>query len=248
MTSSQNGPFVSVLIARNSDKLHLCAHTDPGFQGTAGQGPGNFKTQQQRILQRMQVPDGGGYVSFDHKDTVYFAFVDQATNLIFLAVASKLLWSGSSQSLENLACSLLDALFAEFLNFANPEEIVQATRPFHFIKFDLMLQKTLKRIVSQNKPSTKTVATAGSGGAQYDLLKKEIQEVHHVIKQNLEDILSRGERLETMTSYSAQLKEHSNQYQKRTARLNRMRLLKTYGPIAAIVALILLYLIWKYLM
>ena len=250
--TSQNGPFVSALVARTSDRLHLCAYTDSNFQGQTGgsnPGPGNFKTQMQRILLRMQIPEGGGYLSFDHKDLVYYAFVDQATNLTLLAIASKLLWSGTLQSLESLACTLLDTLFAEFTSFASVEEIAGASRPFHFIKFDSALQRSIKKVVAASRPSTKTTtASSTSGPGQYDLLKKEIQSVHTVIKSNLEDILTRGERLETMTSHASQLKEHSSQYQKRTVRLNRMRLLKTYGPIAGILLLALLYCCWRWML
>ena len=253
---SQFGPFVSFLVARSRDKLHLCTYTDPGFQGN---NTGNFKTQQQRILMRMQVPPGGGYLSFDHKDLVYFSFVDEATDLTFLVIASNLLWTSRSASqLEALACQVLSGIFSEFLSFASPEEIASASRPYHFIKFETMMLKSVKKTISEAKLSTKTTTGAhvggggagapGAGGQQYDLLRKEIAGVQTVIKQNLEDILTRGERLETMNSHASQLKAHSADYKNRTTKLNRMRFLKMYGPPAAIVLFVLIYLCWKWVL
>lgn len=247
--------ILSVLIARTSDKLHLCSYTDSSFaaSGATNSGSSSLKTQQQRILERMNVPPSGGYQSFDHKDAVYYAFVDAPTNVTILAVINKLLWSGSAAgaTLQSFSCAVLDAVFSEFIAVHPVEQIAAVSKPFAFIKFDIPLQKVLKRVASASA-STSTRKTIGGPALpsdkneQIDLLKKELHDVHNVIKSNLEDILSRGERLETMSSYSSQLKEHSGAYHKKTVHMNRMRMLKTYGPPAAIVLFILLFLWFRF--
>lgn len=83
------------------------------------------------------------------------------------------------------------------------------------------------------------------GGAAYDTLKRELDDVQRVLKQNLDDILTRGERLETMGQYSSQLRDSSQGYYKKTVHINRMRLVKMYGPPLAICLLVVLWL-WYY--
>ena len=77
--------------------------------------------------------------------------------------------------------------------------------------------------------------------SQYDTLKQELNDVHVVIKQNLEDLLTRGEKLETMNSYSEQLKDQSSKYYKKTLHMNRMRALQMYGPPAAVITILLIF-------
>lgn len=97
-------------------------------------------------------------------------------------------------------------------------------------------------------------ASSGSGGGMtrrqvnphYDALRQEITDVHFVMRKNLEDLMTRGERLETMNSYSAELVDHSSRYYKKTVHMNRMRLLKTYGPPAAVGVFLLLFFLFYF--
>ena len=91
-----------------------------------------------------------------------------------------------------------------------------------------------------------TGGAASGHGATYDALKKELHEVHTVIKGNLDDILTRGERLETMAQYSRDLKDSSHTYYKRTQKMNRDRMLQLYGPPAAVALLLIAFLYWKF--
>jgi vesicle transport protein SEC22 len=80
----------------------------------------------------------------------------------------------------------------------------------------------------------------------YNTIKQELSDVRVVIRKNLDDLLTRGERLDVMNQYSAQLKHQSGNYYKKTVRMNRMRVLKTYGPPIVIILFILAFLYWKY--
>lgn len=182
--------------------------------------------------------------------------------------------TNTQQTMQTAACQLLEEIHSEFLAMFPSEVVASASKPFQCIKFDSHLQKLMRRLTTTlmsrggstivrggaaatpglRQTSAGTGAAAQSGGAQqpqpgdaaYDTLKKELNEVQTVLRSNLEDILSRGEKLETMSMYSAQLKDSSHTYYKRTASLNRMRLLKLYGPPAAIISLLLLWFWWYF--
>lgn len=254
-----NGCFVGMVIARASDRIPLCSFTDAAY---ASPSNNTLRQQEQRILERFQLPtnpasgeaSGTHYRSFDHKDVLFFLMFDAATNLTLITAVSKLLMRSGEQQAQRLACQVLDAVFAEFTSAYTVEQTsVRALRPFQFIQFDKVLQKTIGRIVQQDKRNAGTSGTRQQVGVDhpdavnpYASLKAELNDVHVVIRQNLEDLLTRGERLETMNTYSAQLKDQSSKYYKRTVQLNRMRLLKMYGPPAVVVLLLLIFLWWRF--
>jgi vesicle transport protein SEC22 len=254
-----NGCFVGALIARASDRIPLCAYTDATFQTT---GHNSIRQQEQRILERLRLPTnqngevvGNQYQSFDNKDVIFFVFIDAATDLAILVAVNKLLLKSSSESAatNQLACTVLDHIFSEFTAAYTSEQISAKTvRTYQFIKFDTAIQKLIARVVQQDRKNGGSGATVGRqsvgsvpGNSNYDGLKQELRDVHVVIRQNVEDLLTRGEKLETMGQYSATLKDQSNKYYKRTAHMNRMRVLKTYGP-PIVVILVLLIFLWFY--
>lgn len=238
---SSSGPFIAVLIARTHDRIPLCSHTDTSFASS-----GSIRQQEQRILERLKVPGGSDpkgsqYQSFDHKDVLYFVFIDAATDLTIIAALNKLLLRNASDT-NRLACTLLDSVFSEFIATYPVDQIGQKSlRPFHFIKFDLPLQKIISRVALQDKKGGGATAGRQQVPSQYDTLKQELTDVHVVLKQNLEDLLTRGEKLETMNSYSEQLKDQSSKYYKKTVHMNRMRALQMYGPPAVVILIILVF-------
>ncbi|CUF73347.1 synaptobrevin vesicle transport protein, putative [Bodo saltans] len=259
-----NGCFVGALSASASDRIPLCAYTDATFQTT---GHNTIRQQEQRILERLRLPTnqngevvGNQYQSFDNKDVMFFVFIDAATDLAILVAVNKLLLRNSSDSAatNQLACTVLDHIFSEFTAAYTAEQIgAKTVRTYQFIKFDTAIQKLIARVVQQDKKNGGAGASAGrqsvgngggsgaTGNSNYDGLKQELRDVHVVIRQNVEDLLTRGEKLETMGQYSATLKDQSNKYYKRTAHMNRMRVLKTYGP-PIVVILVLLIFMWFY--
>eukprot|EP00744_Colponema_vietnamica_P018029 GILI01025400.1.p1 GENE.GILI01025400.1~~GILI01025400.1.p1 ORF type:complete len:249 (-),score=41.04 GILI01025400.1:80-826(-) len=243
--------FVAVLISRLHDHLPLCAHSDSTYGD-----PQTVRTQQQRILERMKIPSGDGrgsepskqFTSFDHKEIVYFVLTDSYSDIAICAAVNKLLL----QQAQKLACKLLDAVYDDFLAVVSREQIQQqGLRAFQFIKYDATLQKTINRITAAQSRANGLTTPGGvpvnhPANAPYDALKQEITDVHVVIRQNLDDLLTRGERLDVMSKYSDQLKNHSHKYYKSTVHMNRMRLVKTYGPPLAAILFVLLILWWRF--
>lgn len=270
---ASNGCFIAALIARTHDRLPLCSYTDENYSNA-----NVIRQQEQRIVERMETPAGGTdraasrgsyYESFDHKDNIYFAFQDAATDLTLVVAVNKLLLrnSGDVTGTNKLACGLLDLIFAEFIQMYTPEEITAPNlRAYQFIKFDATLRKCVTRVMQQDRTTgdgivmgnaAAAAGTSGTGGTavsgsgsgmtrrqvnpHYDALRQEITDVHMVMRKNLEDLMTRGEGLDTMTNYSAELVDQSSRYYKKTVHLNRMRLLKTYGPPAVIGTFLILF-------
>lgn len=248
---ASKGCFIAVLIARTHDHVPLCSFTDENYANW-----NQIRQQEQRILERMEspasVPDSAGtrgsyYQSFDHKDCIYFAFQDAGTGLTIITVLNKLLLRNSSDvtSTNHLACSLLDMIFSEFTQAYSTSEISARTvRPFQFIKFESSLEKLIHRVQRERQNDVVSDSHGGQRrqvNTQYDAIKQELTDVHFVMRKNLEDLMVRGEKLETMNQFSAQLVDESSRFYKKTARMNRMRLLKLYGPPAVVISILALF-------
>ncbi|CAD2217486.1 vesicle transport protein SEC22 [Angomonas deanei] len=206
----------------------------------------------------METPAGGAnraeargsyYQSYNHKDSIYFAFQDAATNLTIIAALNKLLLrnSGDLNGINRLGCGLLDAIFAEFTQNNDPNEyLAESVRPFQFQKFDGVIQRCMSKVHQAEMSGGSAVGgNRRQVNPNYDVLKQELTDVHLVMRKNLEDLMTRGERLEKINSYSDQLVDQSNKYYKKTVHINRMRLVKMYGP-PAVVSLILILCFYIY--
>lgn len=201
--------------------------------------------------------------SYDHaKDNIiYFVSCKPASTqlIIVLAVnkASPALSGAVPNQIQAVSVPVLEEIEKEFLSQFPVSVIKSASKPFQMIKFETHLAKVLQRNhfnvnMKQSKaggwahlPAAATDATTGGGAAgpsAYDELHQELKQVHAVIKSNLDDILTRGEKIDNLSQNSAALKASSKTYYGKTVQLNRMRWLKTYGPPAVIVTFIAAYL------
>jgi vesicle transport protein SEC22 len=88
---------------------------------------------------------------------------------------------------------------------------------------------------------------SGAAADPYAVIRQEVADVRDVMRQNLDDLMTRGERLETMNLYSTELKDSSKNYYQTTKNMNRMRLLKLYGPPVVVISIIAIYIWFFYL-
>eukprot|EP00997_Jenningsia_sp_PLL12_P006863 NODE_3442_length_774_cov_48.067586_g2877_i0.p1 GENE.NODE_3442_length_774_cov_48.067586_g2877_i0~~NODE_3442_length_774_cov_48.067586_g2877_i0.p1 ORF type:complete len:156 (-),score=45.04 NODE_3442_length_774_cov_48.067586_g2877_i0:307-741(-) len=132
----------------------------------------------------------------------------------------------------SLSYSYLEEIAKEFeLQFGRDMDRVE--RPYAFIKFDTFIQKT-KRVYLDTRTSR-----------NIDRLKDDLHDVQQIFRSNLEEILGRGEKLETLNAHSSALRSESKKYQEKAVMLNRISMLKTYAPLVAIFLMIVIYLYWK---
>ena len=77
-------------------------------------------------------------------------------------------------------------------------------------------------------------------------LNEELQDVQGIMKQNIQDVLGRGEKLDTVLQKSSSLRDASGKYAKDARYLNTRAMLRKYGPLAAVLLLVLGMLYWRF--
>ncbi|PJF17386.1 Snare-like protein [Paramicrosporidium saccamoebae] len=129
---------------------------------------------------------------------------------------------------KKLAFSLLSDLQKEFsTQFGGMVD--SAARPYAFIKFDTVIQKT--------KRSYQDVRARQN----LDRLQEELVDVTKIMTTSINDVLERGSKLENMSLLSSNLSAESRRYLRDTKKLNLMMLWRTYGAFIIIGAVLLVF-------
>lgn len=144
--------------------------------------------------------------------------------IIYICIAEKLYP-------RNLSFSYLSEVSTEFDQSHGLEAMLGSTRPFMFGSFDNFLSKTRKLYQDQRAQSN------------LDRLNTDLADVKKVMTKNIEDLLYRGDSLDTMSDLSLSLKSDSKKYRRRAQRINFEAMIKQYVPIAAL-GLIFVFLVW----
>ena len=71
-------------------------------------------------------------------------------------------------------------------------------------------------------------------------------DVQDIMKQNIQDVLGRGERLDSVMAKSSSLRDASGKYAKDARYLNTRAMLRKYGPWALVLLLIIGCLWWRF--
>lgn len=256
---------MSIIVARARDRHRLCSFVDASFQQTKGHNQSQMicSEQMNRVVDRCP-NDVAGFRAYDYtRDTCYYVLCRPPTLVVAVAVnkTANCFSGATANQILSCACALLTDLEAEFSRAFSADVIMAATKPFQMISYETQVAKLLQRhtisaMTKANKPGgwasapgAASVANASTAGANsYDTLKKELNEVQNVIRSNLEDILSRGERLDVLKDQSSDLRESSKKYYGKAVHMNRMRWIKTYGPPAVVAVMILSWFSWFYLL
>lgn len=85
---------------------------------------------------------------------------------------------------KRLAFDYIDEIRKEFLQ-SYGAQIESASRPYEFIRFDTFIQKT-KKVYNDSKTQR-----------NLQKLNSELKDVHSIMTKNINDVISRGERLES---------------------------------------------------
>lgn len=85
---------------------------------------------------------------------------------------------------KRLAFDYLDELRKEFFQIYG-NQVGTATRPYEFIRFDTFIQKT-KKVYNDSKTQR-----------NLQKLNSELKDVHSIMTKNINEVISRGERLES---------------------------------------------------
>ncbi|XP_042222345.1 vesicle-trafficking protein SEC22b-A-like, partial [Homarus americanus] len=141
-------------------------------------------------------------------------------DVIYIAICEK------STSQER-AFTFLQQVAQEFFTQYG-DRVKQATRPYSFIEFDTTLQK-LRR-------------SAGGRRRVFGMtsLQSELQDVHTIFRDNIDNVLERGVTLSDLEGKGSGLRVLSQEYRKDAQRLN-LRTFYTKAVAASVIALVLIF-------
>jgi len=147
---------------------------------------------------------------------------------------------------KNLAFSFLDDIIMLFQQELQREfgtgsvdyrsHIETIEKPYFFIKFDRQISK--KNAEYRDPKSSKSLSK----------LNNNLQEVGSIMRQNIDEILNRGEKMDEVANKASSLKNESKKFKDMTGRLSLQTMLQKYGVFAAIALMALLVVCFKLFM
>jgi len=133
-----------------------------------------------------------------------------------------------------LAFTYLQDIATEFYSSYGNEIMNPGLRPYAFVQFDTFMQRT-KRTYQDTRAT-----------ANLDKLNDDLKDVTRVMTKNIEDLLYRGDSLERMGDMSSMLRAESSKYKKAARRINWEHMMKQYGPVGAVVFVMLVFIWWRF--
>jgi vesicle transport protein SEC22 len=113
-------------------------------------------------------------------------------------------------------------------------KVETAARPYAFIKFDKFIQKKHKEFVD---PSSRQ--NTGK-------LNEDLADIQSIMKKNIQEVLNRGEKLDHVSQISSSLVNESKKFKWGAKKLSIQALINQYAPIAALGAVVLLVIFYKF--
>ena len=114
-------------------------------------------------------------------------------------------------------------------------EVDQTARPFRFIHYDPIVQRIQReyrdaRAAQRNKSQ----------------LQDDLNEIQHIMRKNIDEILNRGEKLDHVSNISAELQQKSKDFKWGAKKLTWQARLQQYGPVVGVSSFVLLVLYLKF--
>ncbi|CEL99858.1 unnamed protein product [Vitrella brassicaformis CCMP3155] len=112
-------------------------------------------------------------------------------------------------------------------------QIETVEKPYYFIKFDRTIQR--KKMEYRDPRSNKALQK----------LNDSLTEVASIMRQNIDEVLQRGENLEDVGRKATSLKYESDKFRKAAHTLNLQALARQYAPLLVIGGVIFLFIVYK---
>lgn len=215
------------MIARLVDALPLAASVHDDTHTNNGQSLVDYQNQAKLLFRKMNAgsPVRG---SLETGPYLFHYLIDR--DVCYLTMCDKAFS-------KRTAFSYLEDLSQEFYSEYG-SRIHTVARPYSFIEFDKTIQKTKKQYLDTR------LANKTNNKGNLNRLNTELQEVQKIMVQNIDDVLQRGDALQSLNDRAQNLNLISDKYKKKTRMLN---LQSTYAKIGGIILLIvILLLVVKY--
>ncbi|KAG8887321.1 SNAP receptor [Tulasnella sp. 332] len=236
----------STILARASDALPLAASVDDEQTETALQE----HKQQAKLIFRRITPNSEPRCSIESGTyTLHYLITN---NVVYLTIAEK-------SYPRKLAFSYLDELSKEFEITYGPK-VETARKPYAFVGFDNFMSKTARLY-----QDTRTASAAEDSMGR---LNGELQDVTRIMTKNMEELLWRGDSLDSMLSrplsceslfltswmvdlaemshLSTSLRSESEKYRKAARQINVNAMLRQWAPVGGLGLLFIIIIWWKF--
>lgn len=203
-------------IARVADGLPLAASMQEDEQ--TGRNLLEYQNQAKQLFRRMNQgsPERG---SLETGPYLFHYMIDRGVCTLILC---------EKTFSKRLAFAYIEDINNEFFSqYGNRVDTV--SRPYSFIEFDTYIQKGKRSYMDSR------------ARRNLNQLNTELQDVHRIMVQNIDDVLQRGEALSALDDKASSLATMSQKYKKDAHYLN---LKSTYMKIAAIIVIIVLLLLF----
>ena len=182
-----------------------------------------YKTAAKRIIKTL-TPSSPSKCSITAGPYLYHYSIDQG--VVYLTLADR-------SYPKRLAFQYLDAVQHAF-NRSHTALVSTYSRPYAAVSFDPTMSRIRREYLDPQS------------GVNVRKLQGELSEIHNIMTSNIESVLARGEKLDVMEGRSAALLSESKKFEKMGRYINLQALYKTYGPIAAVVLVVLFILYLRF--
>mmetsp|Transcript_37780 Transcript_37780/g.102998 ORF Transcript_37780/g.102998 Transcript_37780/m.102998 type:complete len:184 (+) Transcript_37780:112-663(+) len=107
-------------------------------------------------------------------------------------------------------------------------------RPYAYIKFDKTIKKKGKDFANPNSRSNT------------GRLSEDLHDIHNIMKKNINEVLKRGEGLESMAEVSKKLQSESSNFKWGAKKVSLMAQWQQYAPLVAVGGVVFVVLLLKY--
>jgi vesicle transport protein SEC22 len=125
-----------------------------------------------------------------------------------------------------LAFQYLSEIQQEFQRI-HGAELSRYSRPYACVAFEPKMSKMRREYLDPQAPGN------------LKKLNTDLADIHSIMQQNISDVLQRGERLDVMETRSSTLLSESKKFEKYGRWINIQALYKTYGPVVAVVLVVM---------
>ena len=119
----------------------------------------------------------------------------------------------------------------------------QAARPFQFIHYDPIIQRKQREYRDQATAGSNHASNGQHMSGNKSQLNEDLNEIHSIMRKNIDEILNRGEKLDQVHSISQDLRNKSSTFKWGTKKLTFQARVQQYGPmvVGTLIVLIVLY-------
>lgn len=129
-----------------------------------------------------------------------------------------------------LAFQYLEEVHKEFYS-QHSAELSRYSRPYAAVSFEPRMAKVRREYLDPQSP------------ANLKKVNADLTEIHSIMQANIHEVLQRGEKLDIIESRSSHLLAESKKFEKYSRYINLQALWKTYGPVVAVL-LVVLFVLW----